>query len=62
MELEEDTVEAIYEYLTLGMSAESASFLKDEYTDSSDMMECLGRAIFNQTVLEALKAQIESDG
>ena len=62
MELEEETVETVYEYLTRGMTAASASFLKEEYKDPADMMECLGRAIFNEAVIEALKAQIESDG
>ncbi len=65
IELDEETVELYYGYMIKDLDRDSATFLKESYESDSDMMECLGRALFNATVLGVLKKAIEgmeSDG
>ena len=58
MELDEETVDLVYGYLTRGMTEESKSFLNDSYVSNDQMFKCLGEAVFNETVVQAVKQSI----
>lgn len=61
LEIDEETVNMVYKILAITLSKESKELLNG-YSSSSEDFEALGRALFNEKVIEIIKMGLESDG
>lgn len=62
MDIYEETFKLLYDLLINDLSKESKSFLLPLEEETEAVFAALGKALFNEKIIEVITKQLESDG